>query len=409
MAPYDGLVRGSRPASAPRVGGRLSLVALVVLVFAAALWDGVAGGSPRAASGPEALTLRLSDLRPGYLVGDDGGCGLSLAGEAAPRALVRLGRRYRHRGCVIQFERLWVPPGGPPAPALVESAAIEFQGEAGAVAGFEAARAVIAYTTGVPRDSLERRAVTVTLGDSVAVVHTNDALVEGRTGRPGVAVLWRTGRMLSFVFVGGEAGAAGEALALGLAQLQQGRIEVPTPLLPTENDDRTVPLDNPGLGVPVYWLGPRLRPPGRLPTLVLEDSFGPLGRHNGPGRRAEIDYSAGDRRGGVKLGLWRPQAFARFSTTRLGRLVRTQRCARAMRLVLPTGRAVIYAGHGNPPKRCGRRPPNLYLAHVFLGDVVLTINVPVCFLCVELVRGVPHPYNTLAGLRTVIKALEPRP
>jgi hypothetical protein len=390
------------------VGGPLSLVALVVVVSAAALWGGVAGGSPRAASGTEELTLRLSDLGPGYLVGDDSGCGLSLAGEGAPRVLVALGRRYRHRGCVIQFERLWVPSGEPPAPALVESAAIEFQGEAGAVAGLEVARAGIAYTTGVPRDSLERRPATVTLGDSIAVFHTDDALVEGRGGRPGVAVVWRTGRVLSLVFAGGLAGTAGEERALGLAQLQQRRIEAPTPLLPTENDDRTVPLDNPGLSVPVYWLGPRLRPAGRLPTLVLEDSFGPLGRHNGPGWRAEIDYSAGDRRGGVKLGLWSPRAFARFSRTRLGRLVRTQRCARATRRDLPTGRAVIYAGHANPPKRCGRRPPNLYLAHVFLDDVVLTINVPVCFLCVELVRGLRDPYNTLPGLMTVIKALEPR-
>ena len=391
----------------PKVGGPLSLVALVVVVSAAALWGGVAGGSPRAASGTEALTLRLSDLGPGYLVGDDSGCGLSFAGEGAPRVLAGLGRRYRHRGCVIQFERLWAPPGEPPAPALVESAAIEFRSEAGAVAGLEVARAAIAYTTGVPRDSLERRPVTVTLGDSIAVFNTDDALVEGRGGRPGVAVVWRTGRVLSLVFGGGLAGTAGEERALALAQLQQGRIEAPTPLS-TENDDRTVPLDNPGLGVPVYWLGPRLRPAGRLPTLVLEDSFGPLGRHNGPGWRAEIDYRAGDRRGGVKLGLWRPRAFARFSRTRLGRLVRTQRCARATRRDLPTGRAVIYAGHANPPKRCGRRPPNLYLAHVFLDDVVLTINVPVCFLCVELVRGLPDAYNTLPGLMTVIEALEPR-
>jgi hypothetical protein len=136
VAPYDGLVRGSRLASGPKLGGRLSLVALVVVVSAPALWGGVVAGSARAASGQEALTLRLSDLAPGYLVGDDSGCGLSLAGEGAPRVLVGLGRRYRHRGCLIQFERLWVPPGASPGPALVESAAIEFEDEAGAVAAF---------------------------------------------------------------------------------------------------------------------------------------------------------------------------------------------------------------------------------------------------------------------------------
>jgi hypothetical protein len=67
-------------------------------------------------------------------------------------------------------------------------------------------------------------------------------------------VLWRPGRVLSLVFVGGLARAGGEEQALGLAQLQQRRIEAPTPLSPGENDDRQVPLDNPQLGVPVYWL-----------------------------------------------------------------------------------------------------------------------------------------------------------
>jgi hypothetical protein len=177
--------------------------------------------------------------------------------------------------------------------------------------------------------------------------------------------------------------------------------------LSTENDDRQVPLDNPRLGVPVYWLGPGSgrrdacrRWCWRIPSVRSAATAGRAG--------APRSITAGDRSAGVKLGLWRPRAFARFSRTRLGRLVRTQRCARATRLDLPAGRVVIYAGHASPPKRCGRRPPNLYLAHVFLDDVVLTINVPVCFLCVELVRGVPDTYNTLPGVRTVINALEPR-
>jgi hypothetical protein len=74
--------------------------------------------------------------------------------------LVRLERRYRHRNCSIQFERLWVEGGKPPRPALVESAAFTFQREAGAVAGFEAARALIAHTAAVPRESLHGRSST---------------------------------------------------------------------------------------------------------------------------------------------------------------------------------------------------------------------------------------------------------
>ena len=367
----------------PKVGGPLSLVALVVVVSAAALWGGVAGASPRAASGTEALTLRLSDLGPGYLVGDDSGCGLSFAGEGAPRVLAGLGRRYRHRGCVIQFERLWAPPGEPPAPALVESAAIEFRGEAGAVAGLEVARAAIAYTTGVPRDSLERRPLTVTLGDSIAVFHTDDALVEGRGGRPGVAVVWRTGR----VEPQGRSGRSRSPSSSRAGSRRRPRSRQRTTTARCRSTTRGSVSRSIGSAL---GSGPRAacrRWCSRIPSVRSAATTGPAGAPRSTTARVIA---------------------AAASSSGCGRLVRTQRCARATRRDLPTGRAVIYAGHANPPKRCGRRPPNLYLAHVFLDDVVLTINVPVCFLCVELLRGLPDAYNTLPGLMTVIEALEPR-
>jgi hypothetical protein len=189
----------------------------------------------RASNGPENLTLRLGDLAPGYLVGDDSGCGLVLIGEGSPRELSGL-RRHRHRGCASQFERLWVAPGGP------------------------------------------------------------------------------------------------------------------------------------------GWV-------------------------------ADIDYGGPGL--GVKLGLWRPPAFARFRRSRLGRLVRTQRCVRRSRLDVPGGRAVIYAGHARPSRRCGERPRDRYLAHVFLEDVVVTVNVPFCFC--PILGSERASYDTLRGMRAIVRNLEQRP
>lgn len=390
----------------PVLGRRVSLGFGVAAIAAVVVGAGVP--QARAAPGPEELTLRLSDLAPGYLIGDDSGCGLGLAGDGAPRSLITLARRYRPRGCVIQFERLWVPTGEVPGPPLVESTALHFGRETGATAGFARASALVAHLAGVRRESLERLPVATAIGDSLAAFRTNDALVAGRARRPGALVLWRTGRVLSLVFAAGQTGSVGEQAALRLAEIQQARIAAPTPLSPGENDDRVLPLDNPRLGIDVYWLGPRLRPPGRLPTLVLANSFGPLGPGASPGWRAEIDYTTPGRGEGVKLGLWKPAAFGRYTRTRLGRLVRTQRCARVTRLGLPSGRAVIYGGYSTPPKRCAQRRPDLYLAHVFLRGVVVSVNAPLCFLCVQAGTARRDSYDSLSGMRAVVERLRPR-
>jgi hypothetical protein len=379
-------------------------LALAAIVAAAIL----PAAQARADGAPRDLTLRLSDLAPGYLVGDDSGCGLGLTGEGAPRALLRL-ERHRHRGCSMEFERLWAPPGEPSGPPLVESAAFRFSREPGAVAGFGSAQALVAHVLGVRHGSLGPLSLQVSIGDAVAAFRTNDALVEGRPRRPGVALLWRAGRVLSLVFAGGRGGADGEQAAVRLALLQHARIRSPSPLRPGDNDDREVPLDNPRLGIEVHWLGRRFQPAGRLPALVLADSFGPLGPGEGPGWLAELDYEARGRGAGVKLGLWRPSDFARFERSRLGRLVRAHRCARSEQLALPAGRAVIYAGYSDPPTRCRVRAPDRYLAHVFLDGLVVSVNVPICFLCVNDDPDHPDPYDTLAGMRAVVKGLQPRP
>ncbi len=379
----------------------MSVRALLV----AALVAGLAAGAAPAQASVRDLTLRLADLPPGYTVGDDGGCGLELDDEGAPPVLVRLERERRQVNCSIDFERLWVAPGGPRGPAVVESSAFRFGDPAGAEAGLRAGRELIAYLNAFPLESVERRPAPATVGDSTAVYETDTAIVLGRRPRPAVAVLWRSGRLLSLVVFGGASGSGAVERALALARVQQARIESPTPLPAGANDDREVPLDDPGVDIPIHWLGARLDPSGPLPPLVLENAYGRLGRGESPGWRAEVGYrTAGDRGAGVQIGLWRPRAFDRFARTRTGRLVWTGGCARLIMLGVPGGRARIYAGYARTPRRCGQRPPDRYVAHVFLGEVVATVNVPVCPRCLD--RG-PRgdPYDTRAGLTAVVRAL----
>jgi hypothetical protein len=378
-------------------GARLPLGAgTVAVVLACAAMVAPASAQDPAAD-PQNLVLRLSDLPRGYLVGDDSGCGMTLSDESAPPELVQIQAQHPQRNCGIEFERRWEPTAGTTGPPYVDSETFVFETTLGAEAAYGVAQSLAAYVLGLERESLHQVAPLRTVGDAAAVYETDDALVNGLGGRPGAIAEWRTGRVASIVFV---AGTASQDVLLQLADVQQQRITAPTQLRPHENDDREVPLENPRLGIPVYWLGRRFDPPGALPALRLQDSFGPVGRHAGPGWRADIDYH-----GGVHLGLWRPRAWDRFARTRLGRLVLHQPCARTRRLRVAGGRAVIVAGHST--RRCSGRRHDLFVAHVHLRGVVVSVNLPVCLMCFERGRAA-DPYNSLAGMRAVVRGVHRR-
>ena len=384
--------------------------AVCVAVVAALLL--AATPAPAVGTGPKDLLLRLADVGAGYVVGDDGGCGASFGREGTPLPLVRLERRHPSRSCGIEFDEAWAPPGVR-RPAQVDSQAYVFRDPAAAAAGLRVGASLLQFTVGPSRRSFVRRVPSRPVGDEAVVLETDDALAGGRARRPGVAVLWRSGRVLASVFEAGLGGERGETSALGLAERQQARIAVPSPLLPRENNDLEVPLDDPRIAGPVYWLGRSHDPPGPLGRLRLSEVY-----RDGPGWEAGVRYA--DK---AWLGVWRPRAFARFKRTRFGRLVWHSPCAQATRFTFDGGRAVIYRGYGPPrgdpapgPIRlapgiesgpCPRRRPDRVLAHVYLDRAVVTINIPICFFCIaNLGRG--NPYNSPAGMKAVIRALQPR-
>ena len=371
-----------------------------------------APGAAAAQADPEDLVLRLSDLGPGYVVGDDGGCLTTFGREGTRMPLVRLERRHPFSACGIEFDEAW-RPFGVRRPADVSGHAFVFRDPVAAEAGLRVAAGLLEVTDGASRRSFVRRSPSRPVGDEAVVLETDEALARGRT-RPGVAVAWRAGRVLSFVLEAGLAGERGEASALRLAERQQARIAAPTPLAPRENDDLEVPLDDPRIAGLVQWLGRAHDPPGPLGRLGLSEVY-----PDGPGWAVGLRYA-----GGVWLGVWRPEAFARFKASRLGRLVWHSPCAKAIRFDSGAARAVIYRGYG-PPRGdrapppsgrvrlapgiesgpCPKRGRDRVLAHVRIGRVVVTINTPICFYCIA-ERG--NAYNSVAGMKAAIRALRPR-
>jgi hypothetical protein len=386
---------------------RLAAVVIVALAAVATPAGGIGRAAQPADLDPRLLMLRVPDLAPGYVVGDDTSCGVALVGEeGTAQALTDLTARYRYRGCVTAFERRWAPLRSPPGPGLVNSDVVVFDGADGAHAALGLGTDVVGLLAGVGPGSLVRVGAPETIGEETAVYRTDDALVAGRSGRPGTAVLWRRGRVLALIFVGGLAWDAGLREALRLAAVQQGRIASPTPLKPGDYDDTEVALDNPRLGIDVYWLGRRFAPGRGLRPTALRLADGPLDRARGPGWRAELEYGRSSADGSdVTLGLWSPHAWARFAKTRLGRLVWHERCARAQRLTLPGGSAILYAGFATVQAHCDRRrTPDRFLAHVYLRHLVVSVNVPIGLCC----RAASGPYNSLTGMRRVVRALRRR-
>jgi hypothetical protein len=350
------------------------------------------------------ITLRLSDLPRGFRIGDDSGCG-GLDVEGASEKLADFVIAERPSGCWTEFNYVWGTAAA--VPQLVETSAVIFDATKAAERGFGLRRDLLALTVGLGQ--IEEEGDAPGLGQRSIVFSTRNALVAGQIHRPGVGVVWRWGNLMNIVFEGGLAGEQGREVVLDLARKQQARAEHPTPISQTDTDDRDVSLDQPGLDLPVYWLGREFDPPGKLPPLELGNAV-TLTPGGGPGSAIKIDYGAKGAGAGVTLDLWGPEAWKRFKGTRLGRMVWSWPCTDAKKLLLPEGRAVIYGGYAEPAREpCPSAHHDRFLAHVYLDAVVVAVNMPYCYSCARRLReGVADPYNSLGGMEAVLKDLRRR-
>ncbi len=206
-------------------------------------------------------------------------------------------------------------------------------------------------------------------------------------------------------------------------------------------EDPEAPLDDPNLGVTVYWLGREFSPGGGLPPLALSRTLGVRPPGGGPGDRAMLEYQPTAGGPTVILQLWRLEDWEQFLETSLGQLWWDSPCVQGKELQLDAGRAVIFMGYepehelplaepvpiepGEEPSPTPTRRPSptpaviecpvaqdfdRFLAHVYLGDTVVAVNAPLCLSCVGRTIGSdqPDPYDSLEGMDAIAKGLIPR-
>jgi hypothetical protein len=379
----------------------LTLAASLVLL-AASTASAVTKPTGELVAGSEETVLRLHDLPPGYQIGDDSGCGPLGPGEGDQRR-GRLERRYLRwlvrywpEACFYQYEQIFEVPGLGPAPPLVETQTLNTPGEAAGASGFKLYAAILNRS----KEGRRRKAVSIApSGARALLIRSRNELVEGKIHQPATFLFWRYGKLISFVEAAGMNPRRNDRAAFHFAQVQQERLEHPSPYTEAERDDTEVWLDDPSLKFPIYWVGRRFEPGQGLPATELEDAFtravGP------PGEKATLWYE------GFNLDAWTSRSWKRFQPTVLGRLNLKRDCVRKREVELEGGRAVVYAGYGRRHLRsCPEQPPDDYWAIARLGGMVIGVNLALCTRCIDHGDG---PYDSLAGMRAILSALTLRP
>ncbi len=356
-------------------------------------------------AGSEETALRLHDLPPGYRLGDDGSCGPSSPGgeEGEPsgkieRRYLRWILRYWPEGCLYQYEQLFKVPGLGPAPPLVEAETLNTPSDKAAAIGIGLTEDLV--------ERYERKADrgTVTLAASdikARRLRSRNFAVDGKAHQPGTILYWRYGKVIGYIEVAGMDPRHNDRAALHLAQIQQGRMERPTPYTEAERDDTEVRLDDPALTFPVYWVGHTFEPGGGLPAATLEEAFALEGGRGGPaGEKVSLWYD------GFNLDAWTETSWKRFAKSRLGRLNLAARCTTRETLPLAGGSAVIFAGYQGRFHKCPQRKPDRFYGIARLGGMVVGVDLGSCFSCRG---GTTGPYGTGRGVIAVLQALVPRP
>jgi len=343
---------------------------------------------------PAPLLLRLADIGPGYrfnYTATPGRCRrVQLSGE--------LGREFPHRGCELFFERMWTPPGVRPGPRYADSLVFTFDDPEGPQAALARPRRTMSRVfRGLPPDAFELADVAPTIGDDTVLLRAR-VIFGVFEALSSTVVVWRSGRVLGVVAAyrrtDGTTGT--DPSARRLARLQQGRIASPTPLRSSDNDDTEVALDNPRLGIPIWWLGRRLAGKDGRPAISLQRNDYII-----PGRgtpRVTLTYGTPSGATWVELSLWKPNA--------LRRQMRLERsCRRRYESGLDGIRAGIVGAYEPPQARCPRRPPDRYDGFAFLPGVAVSIEAGTCPNCRPKARG---SFNSIAAVRTLLRALRPR-
>jgi hypothetical protein len=361
--------------------------------------------SGKLVAGSEETVLRLHDLPPGYQVGDDSGCGPlgPLEGDSTP-----LTKRYESwvfkywpEGCFYQYEQIFEIPGLGPAPPLVEAQTLNMPSEAAIAGGLKL------YTAIRNRFEEARRRKTVSIAPSVApavLIRLKNELVEGKIHQPATLLFWRFGKLISYVEAAGMSPRDNDSAALHFAQLQQERLEHPSPYTEAERDDSEIWLDDPGLKFPVYWAGNPFQLGGH-PPVELESAY--TGYVGPPGEKYQIDYDLLEV-DGFRIDGWTRHSWKRFQRSALWKVNRPGRCTRTTEVELDLGRAVIYGSYDRePPRSCPSDAPDRYYAIAHIGRMVIGVDLGNCLSCSP--GAGSGPYASVRGMKAIVRSLVVRP
>jgi hypothetical protein len=356
-------------------------------------------------AGGEETVLRLHELPPGYQVSDDSGCGPlgPLEGDSTP-----LTRRYESwvfkywpEGCFYQYEQIFEVPGLGPAPPLVEAQTLNMPSEAAVAGGLEL------YTAIRNRFDEAQRRRPVSIAPSVAhafLIRLKNELVEGKIHQPATLLFWRFGKLISYVEAAGMSPRHNDSAALRFAQLQQERLEHPSPYTEAERDDTEVWLDDPGLKSPVYWVGNPFQLSGH-PPVKLESAY--TGHVGPPGEKYQIDYELLEA-DGFRIDGWTRHSWKRYQRSALWKTNRPTRCTQTTAVELGLGRAEIYGSYDRePPRSCPGGAPDRYYAIAHIGRMVIGVDLGNCLSCLP--GAGSGPYASVRGMEAIVRSLVVRP
>jgi hypothetical protein len=372
-------------------------VALALVLIAASPAEAAWGPSGSRVPGAEETVLRLHDLPPGYeLFG--GSCGPITSSKRGPDPLRAWLLENDPEGCTFEYLRRFRVPDSGPAPPVLLARTIDTPSEAAAARGLE-----LGLQSTFPVSGIKEVGTADIPGGPTARLFRIQDVVIGEGSTLGSMVLWRHGKLIAGVEAGGAAAPANDRLALHFAELQQRRLETPSPLLDAEMDDLEVPLDDPHLKLPVYWPGNPFQPGRGLPVARLEeaDTF-TRPEEAPPGQKLSIYYD------GFGLSSWTRRSWKRFRRSVPGLVNLKDPCAKKTGIDLENGKAVIYSGYERiGGGGCPDRAPTSFWAVAYIGRAVIGVDLSLCSDC--FVRGRGGPYDSLRGMKAIVRSLVRRP
>jgi hypothetical protein len=389
-----------------RRGAIVTAISLLMSISASGLYGGAAAAPHSPEMPAERLVLRLPDLPPGYFPFFTEGSDFELTCEPLdpPDPQPRLAsfiRRFAPEGCVGIYLRFYRVPSPGPSAELVGTGAIDAGSTRGAEAGIAVAPEILSLL--VEDETPKEVATTATVGDATRLFHwLRVPSFFDHSHHPGSFLVWRSGEVVATVLASAGSFKASDEIAQELARHQQAHIEDPAPYTPAERDTSEVGLDDPALTLPVYWLGRSLEPGQGLPAARLES--GGRAHYYGIGLTAakvELQYSKE-----LSLSSWTKRGWRRFRAAPDGREIFAERCLKSTDLAIAGGRATIYTGHVAGFRPCAPRSPRRFFAVVHLNDIVVGVRISSCRDCPEPARG---SYNSLAGMKAVVRSLRLRP